>query len=125
MPEPLLFRQAVEARDLTLMRDALAEDVVFHSPVLFRPFEGRDAALHVLETVVSLLSDFEYLAEAYDDNVVALHFKAKFGDREIEGIDLVELDGDGRASGLTVFMRPMTAVTEFSRAMAERLGAPS
>ena len=44
------------------------------------------------------------------------------GDRELEGIDFLELDDDGRVAVLTVFMRPMSALTAFNEQMAERLG---
>jgi len=122
MPEPHPFRRAVESHDLDLMRDALREDVVFHSPILFRPFEGRDAALHVLSRVVEIFTDFSYSHELSDANTVCLRFHAKVGDREIEGIDFLELDDEGRIAKLTVLMRPMTAVTEFSQLMAAALG---
>jgi hypothetical protein len=125
MPEPHLFRRAAEAKDIDLARSALREDVVLHSPVLFRPFEGRDVAMHVIATVAQLLPDLTYVHEVASDDVVALHFTATIGDLEIEGIDLLELDEDGLVRVLTVFMRPLTAVTQFRDAMAERLGVPS
>jgi hypothetical protein len=125
MPDPHSFRRAVETGDLDLLREALREDVVLHSPVLFRPFEGRDAALQVIAAVATILTDFAYVHELAGDDVVALHFTARVGDRELEGIDLLELDPDGRVATLTVLMRPLTALNEFRQAMAERLGVPS
>ena len=56
----LEFRAAVESRDLDRMRAALADDVVFASPVVFRPYEGRQAVAHLLSTVVEVFEDFEY-----------------------------------------------------------------
>ena len=47
------------------------------------------------------------------------------GDRELEGIDYLTLDEDGRVADLTVFMRPMSALTAFNAQMAERLGVRS
>ena len=125
MPEPHAFRSAVEAKDLDAMRATLRDDVVFHSPVLFRPFEGVDAAVHVISCVAELLSDFTYEHELHEGNAVCLHFKAKHGEREVEGIDFLILDEDGRIADFTVFMRPQTAVKEFSEAMAAALGAPA
>jgi hypothetical protein len=125
MPEPHPFRLAVEAHDIDAIRATLRDDIVFHSPVLFRPFEGVDAAVHVISCVAELLRDFTYVHELGDERAVCLHFKATHGDREIEGIDLLELDDDGLVSHLTVFLRPQRAVQEFAAAMAERLGAPA
>ena len=44
------------------------------------------------------------------------------GDRELEGIDYLTLDEEGRVADLTVFMRPLSALTAFNAQMAERLG---
>jgi ketosteroid isomerase-like protein len=125
MPESHPFRRAVEAHDMDAVRATLRDDVVFHSPVLFRPFEGVDAAVHVVSCVAGLLTDFTYLHELHEGDAVCLHFKAKHGEREIEGIDFLVLDEDGRIADFTVFMRPQTAVKEFSEAMAAALGAPA
>jgi hypothetical protein len=123
---PNRFRQAVEAHNLDLMRDALREDVVFRSPVVFRPYEGRDAALHLLGIVAKLFEDFRYLDETTDGaGNVSLHFVTRVGEREIEGIDHLALDDEGRVRELTVFLRPLRAVTEFAQLMAERLGVAS
>jgi hypothetical protein len=123
---PNRFRQAVEAHNLDLMRDALREDVVFRSPVVFGPYEGRDAALHLLGIVAELFEDFRYLDETTDGaGNVSLHFVTRVGEREIEGIDHLALDDEGRVRELTVFLRPLRAVTEFAQLMAERLGVAS
>ncbi|MGE5282577.1 MAG: nuclear transport factor 2 family protein [Chloroflexota bacterium] len=122
MPEPHPFRLAVEAKDLALLSETLREDVELHSPVLFRGFEGRDAILAVLTHVAATLEDLTYVDELHEDDTVALRFKARVGDRELEGIDFLELDGEGRVAVLTVFMRPMSALTAFNERMAELLG---
>jgi hypothetical protein len=123
---PNRFRQAVEAHDVDLIRDALREDVVFRSPVVFGPYEGRDAALHLLGIVAELFEDFRYLDETTDGaGNVSLHFVTRVGEREIEGIDHLALDDEGRVRELTVFLRPLRAVTEFAQLMAERLGVAS
>ena len=122
MPEPHPFRRAAEAKDLDLLTEALREDVELHSPVLFRGFEGRDAVVGVIAHVAATLEDLTYTDELHEDNTVALRFKARVGDRELEGIDFLELDEDDRVAVLTVFMRPMSALTAFNEQMMERLG---
>ena len=123
MPEPHPFRRAAETKDIELMRETLREDVVLHSPILFRGFEGREVVLVVLGHVVEVLEGFRYAAEAREGDTIFLHFKAMVGDRELEGIDLLELDEDGRVAELTVFMRPLSALTSFNERMGERLAA--
>jgi SnoaL-like domain len=122
MPDPHPFRQAAEAKDLDRMIETLREDVELHSPILFRGFEGRDLVTQVLTHVAATLEDLTYLDELREGNTVALRFKARVGDRELEGIDFLELDDEDRVAVLTVFMRPMSALTAFNEQMAERLG---
>lgn len=121
MPEPHPFRRAAETKDLDLMRENLREDVVLHSPILFGGFEGRDVVLAILGHVIEVLEDFRYVDEATEGNTVFLRFKAMVGDRELEGIDFLELDEEGKVAELTVFMRPLSALTSFNERMGERL----
>jgi hypothetical protein len=123
MPEPHPFRRAAESKDLDLLRETLREDVVLHSPILFRGFEGRDIVIVVLSQVIQVLEDFRYTDELVEGNTVALRFKAMVGDHELEGIDFLELDADGKIAELTVFMRPLSALTGFNEQMAARLAA--
>ena len=125
MAESHPFRLAVEAKDLEAAKETLREDVVLHSPILFRGFEGRDVVMQVLTHVAATLEDFVYLDELADQRAVVLRFKAQVGDRELEGIDFLELDEDGKVAELTVFMRPLSAVTAFNEQMKIRLGVPS
>jgi hypothetical protein len=123
MAAPHPFRLAAEAKDLEAARATLREDVVLHSPILFRGFEGREIVLGVLTHVAATLEDFRYVDELAEDDIVVLRFKARVGDRELEGIDFLELDEDGLVKELTVFMRPLSAVNAFNERMAARLAA--
>ncbi len=122
MAAPHPFRLAVEAKDLDAATATLREDVVLHSPILFRGFEGREIVMQVLAHVAATLEDFHYTDELADESTVVLRFKARVGDRELEGIDFLELDEQGQVKELTVFMRPMSALTAFNEQMAARLG---
>src|ERR1700712_2963481 len=115
MPEPHAFRRAAEAKDLDLLRETLAEDVVLHSPILFKGFEGRDMAMVVLSNVIEVFEDFRYLDEVHGDGTVVLRFAAKGdGKFEIEGIDYLTLDEEGRVTDLTSFLRPQKAGRAFN-----------
>jgi SnoaL-like domain len=123
MAEPHPFRRAAESKNLELLTETLREDVVLHSPVLFRGFEGREVVAAVLTEVAATLEDLTYTDELAGDRTVALRFKAKVGDRELEGIDFLELDDEGKVAELTVFMRPFSALTAFNEQMKVRLQA--
>jgi hypothetical protein len=122
MAEPHPFRVAAEAKELERMSELLSEDVILHSPILFRGFEGRDVVSQVLAHVAATLENLTYTDELAEGNTVVLRFKADVGDRELEGIDFLKLDGDGRVAELTVFMRPLSALNRFNEEMKARLG---
>jgi hypothetical protein len=121
--EPHPFRVAAEAKDVELMTAVLREDVVLHSPILFRGFEGREMVGQVLTHVAATLEDFTYTDEIAGEDSVCLRFKARVGDRELEGIDFLELDDEGKVTELTVFMRPLSAINAFNEQMKLRLEA--
>jgi hypothetical protein len=123
MAESHPFRVAAESKDVGLMTETLREDVVLHSPILFRGFEGRDVVGQVLTHVAATLEGLTYTDELAEGGTVCLRFKAKVGDRELEGIDFLELDEDGKVAELTVFMRPLSAITAFNEQMKSRLEA--
>lgn len=123
MAEPHPFRVAAESKDVDLMTETLREDVVLHSPILFRGFEGREMVGQVLTHVAATLEGLTYVDELAGENSVCLRFKAKVGDRELEGIDFLELDDEGKVAELTVFMRPLSAINAFNEQMKARLAA--
>lgn len=123
MAGPHPFRRAAESKDFDLLTETLCEDVVLHSPVLFRGFEGRDTVSTVLTHVAATLENFSYTDELAEGSTVVLRFKATVGDRELEGIDFLELDDEGNVRELTVFMRPFSALTAFNEQMKARLEA--
>ena len=118
------FRQAAETKDLDLLRSILREDVVLHSPVTHHPFEGSDAVLFILGHVVEIFEDFRYTGEVTTGNQVVLRFQCRVGgNRDLEGIDYLELDDEGKVATLTVLMRPLSALARFAELMRERLEA--
>lgn len=120
------FMAAVDAMDRSAVPDVLAEDVVFRSPVVFRPYEGRDVVATVLaEGAMNVFEDFRYTDRFESGDTAALVFEARVGDRELQGIDLLRFDDEGRVRELTVMVRPMSGLAALGEAMArefERVG---
>ena len=112
------FRKAAEAKDLDAAMDCFTHDAQLHSPVLFRPFQGDEAVRVVLGTAMSVLGDFRYTDELRSDGAAVLVFRARVGDREVEGIDLLRLAPDGKIEDFTVMIRPLQGLNAFSAAMA-------
>jgi hypothetical protein len=117
------FRRAVEARDLPAAIAQLAPSVVLHSPVTFKPFEGRDAVTALFTILFEVFEDFHYVAEyeSGEDGEI-LHFRARVGDRDVEGIDMVRFDVDGLIEDFTVMVRPLSAAIALRDAVGSRLG---
>jgi hypothetical protein len=119
------FRKAVESRDLDEMMAPFAEDAVLHSPITFKPFEGRSAIRILLGILLEVFQDFRYTDElaSGDDAVKALVFRARVRDRDLEGIDLIRFDAAGRIADFTVFIRPRSAIEALLEEVAPRLVA--
>ena len=119
------FRAAIEARDLDAAVALLREDVVFRSPVVFTPYEGREALRQILGAVIEVFEDFRYVREigADDPRDHALVFEARVGDKQLQGCDFIHLDDDGLIDEFTVMVRPMQAMLALAEAMKARLTA--
>jgi hypothetical protein len=117
------FRKAVEARDLAAVTELLAPDVEFWSPVTFQPHRGRELVGFILATVATVFEDFVYVDELEHGGHTMLRFKARIGDRAAEGVDLIELDGEGRIQRLTVMVRPLSALQALGEQMRVKLAA--
>ena len=122
------FRDAVLRGDHAGMVDALAPDVVFNSPVAFRPFEGREAVGQVLAAVMTTFEDFRYTDELAGETAHALVFEARVGDKQVQGIDLLRFDSEGKIGDFTVLVRPLSATIALAEAMGPKVahlkGAP-
>src|SRR5688500_9568647 len=117
------FRDAVEAGDHAAMVAALSEQAVLHSPVTFKPFEGRDAVAGLFAILLEVFEDFRYTDEFDAEGKVARVFRTRVGDRELEGVDLFRTGADGRIEELTVFVRPASGLMALGEAVGAKLAA--
>lgn len=117
------FRSAVEARDIDGLAALFSDDVVFRSPVVHAPYQGRDQAMALLRAVAEVFEDFRYTREigAPGASDHALVFRARVGDREVEGCDFIHLGEDGLIDELYVMIRPLTGVLALAEAMKQQL----
>ncbi|WP_329569154.1 nuclear transport factor 2 family protein [Kitasatospora sp. NBC_01266] len=115
------FRKAVEDRDEQAVEDLLAENVVFTSPVAFKPYPGKAITAAILRGVLRVFEDFRYVREIADPGGRdhAFVFTATVSGRQIHGCDFLHFDEDGRIDEFTVMVRPLSA----AQALAEAMGA--
>jgi hypothetical protein len=115
------FREAAESKDFSAIDELFAEDVAFRSPVVFKPYEGRDAVAMLLGAVAQVFEDFRYTDQLETGDSAALFFSARVGERELDGIDYLHFDSDGRVDRMAVYVRPMSGVHALADAMKAKL----
>jgi ketosteroid isomerase-like protein len=120
-PEETAARAAIEAGDVDALRDLLAEDVEFRSPAVYRPYRGRDTVIALLGVVAQVFEDFRYVHELHDGRFTVLWFETRVGDRELEGVDLLEEGDDGRIVRFTVMIRPLSGLQHLAATIQARL----
>ena len=101
----------------------LADDATFHSPVVHTPQEGKAitkmylmGALHVLGS-----QQFRYLREVVGDNLAVLEFQAEAEGIQINGVDMIEWNDEGKIVDFKVMVRPLKAINTLHRLMGEML----
>jgi len=118
------FRAAIEHGNVDEAAGLFSEDAAFRSPVLFKPYEGRDQVvkvLHAAERVLGLGGEFRYLhqLEDADDRVAILEFATVVDGKQVEGIDKLTFDDNGMITELKVMIRPASALQLVGAKMAE------
>ena len=120
-----VFRAAVEERRIDDIAAMLDEHVVFHSPVAFNAYKGRDVVDGILRAAFETFEDFTYLRELNSplDGYTGLVFKAKVDGLAIEGCDFIHETPGNLIDEFTVMLRPMKATQLFSEKMGAKLSA--
>src|SRR5215211_2228844 len=119
------FRSAVATGEGGRVLELVSPDVVVNSPMVFRPYRGREALGVILRAVARVFVDFHYEreigAEGASDH--ALVFRARVGDRELQGCDFLHIGEDGLIDELTVMVRPHSAALALAEAMDQEIPA--
>jgi hypothetical protein len=121
------FREGIERRDLDGLLPLFAEDVVFRSPAVYTPYQGRQKVALLLAAVGEVMEDFRYDREigASDAPDQALVFRARVGEREIEGCDFIHLNDEGLIDEFYVMARPLSGLTALAETLSRQLGLDS
>ena len=113
------FRKAVEEHDEAAIQAMLADDVVFTSPVAFKPYVGKPITAAILRGVLRVFEDFRYVREIHDSNGSdhAFVFETTVAGKKITGCDFLHFNDDGLIDDFTVMVRPLSGATALSEAM--------
>lgn len=131
MTVPGTFRAAVEAKDLAAITGALDPGVEFHSPVMVKPYRGRDSVAALLGVLLEVFEDFRYTDELVSPardgegeasgRAQALIFSARVAGKAVQGLDLLRFGDTGLVTGLTVMVRPLPAAMTLARVVGRRM----
>lgn len=118
------FRAAIEGGQIDEAADLFSQDATFRSPVLFKPYEGRDQIAKILraaERVFASGGEFRYVHQLEDpvDRVAILEFATVVDGKNVEGIDKLTFDDAGMITELKVMIRPASALQQVGAKMAE------
>jgi hypothetical protein len=117
------FRAAAESKDFSAIDDLFSEQVTFRSPVVFKPYQGREAVAPLLGAVGQVFEDFHYLDQVETGDTAVLVFEARVGDRQLNGVDVLRFDAEDRIAEMMVMVRPMSGVHALAEAMQAKLEA--
>ena len=121
------WHAAVDSQDMSALDDLLADDVVFHSPVVHTPQRGKALTTIYLTGAALVFRDaaFRYVREVVSASDAVLEFEAEIDGIHINGVDIVRWNADGKIVDFKVMVRPLKAINllhAMMRRMLEQLG---
>ncbi|PKN88960.1 MAG: hypothetical protein CVU51_02635 [Deltaproteobacteria bacterium HGW-Deltaproteobacteria-1] len=117
------WHKLIKSKSAADLDNLLAENVVFHSPVVHTPQAGKPittlylaAALHVFNN-----ETFKYLREVISGNNAVLEFQTVIDGITVNGVDMITWGEDGRIVDFKVMIRPLKAINLIHKMMGEML----
>ena len=116
------WHAVVQSGDPALLDDLLADDVVFRSPAVFKPQEGKAVTTRYLTSAMAVLGpSLRYVGEWHGETSAVLEFEADLDGVYVQGVDMLRWNGDGQLVAFTVMVRPMRGLQKLVELMAREL----
>jgi len=111
--------------DPALLADLLAEDAVFHSPVVHTPQVGKPIVMAYLVAASHTLGNdsFHYVRELVDGDEMMLEFVTVMDGITVNGVDIIRFNAEGKISDFKVMVRPLKAINKVWEMMGAQLQA--
>lgn len=111
--------------DPAVLSALLADDAVFHSPVVHTAQTGKAAVMAYLVAASQVLGNpsFRYVRELVDGDEMMLEFVTEIDGITINGVDIIRFDPHGRITDFKVMVRPLKAINKVWETMAAQLAA--
>jgi hypothetical protein len=122
-PEPVrAWHDVARSKDLDLLSGLLADDVVFRSPAVFSPQEGRAATTLYLTAAIAVLAPtLSYVDEWYAESSAVLEFEADLDGVVVHGVDMMRWNEAGKLVSFTVMVRPVKGLQQLMALMGAEL----
>jgi predicted SnoaL-like aldol condensation-catalyzing enzyme len=119
------WHRIAESGDPAGLAELLADDAVFHSPVVHRPQEGKALVTLYLSAAATVLGNnsFKYVREIVDGQNAVLEFVCEVDGITINGVDLIRWNDDDRIVDFKVMVRPLKGVNMIHQKMMAMLEA--
>ena len=122
-PALTAWHDLVRGRDMGQLQTLLADDVVFHSPVVHTPQHGKAITSLYLAGAMQVLNNaqFRYEREIVGENDALLEFTTEIDGITINGVDLIRWNDAGQIIDFKVMVRPLKAMNLLHQKMGEVL----
>lgn len=119
------WHEMLNTQDMRILSQLLADDVVFRSPVAFKPYQGKQVVFFILTNVIQIFENFTYHREFYteDQQSVVLEFSADVGDKQLKGIDMIRFNAQGQIVEFEVMIRSLSGLQALGAQMGQRMSA--
>lgn len=120
------WHQLVTDKDVTGVDALLAEDVVFHSPIVDTPQAGKAITRQYLAAVFDIFSkrSFRYVREVVGEHDAVLEFLVEIDGVGVNGVDMIRWNDEGLIVDFKVMLRPFKALKVMQTRVAAILAAP-
>ena len=115
----------VQSRNAKGLTALLAENVVFHSPVVHTPQVGKAITIQYLSAAFHVFfnESFQYVREVVGPSDAVLEFQVDIDGIAVNGVDMLKWDAEGRIVEFKVMIRPLKAINLIHQKMAAMLQA--
>ena len=117
------WHKLLETKDAAGLDDILADNVVFHSPIVHTPQEGKPITKLYLTAAFYVFNNgsFKYLRKIISGNDAVLEFTTVIDGITVNGVDMITWGADGRITEFKVMVRPLKAINLIHKMMGEML----
>ena len=115
----------LETRKPKILVELLSNDVIFYSPIVWAPQEGKQITILYLMAALEVFggenSNFTYVKQVIDKNNFFLEFTTMIDGVTVNGIDMIEVNDEGKIISFKVMIRPLKAINKVHEKMGEML----